>query len=90
MKIEKFENGYKTSDFYIASVLLCETDLELAGIEKDGNSRSVLFVIKGDTDKIKKMIDMFFSHKLIVNANLYSVRIKELKSALYAAVPKKG
>ena len=85
MRIEKLENGYKLTDLYITAAILCEPDMELVSIEQpDKSKKQTMFVVKGDTTKIKTIIDAFFNGKHMVDANAYKGKIQSLKSRLYA------
>ena len=85
MRFERFETGYKMSDTYIAAAILCEKDMEFAGVELvEGNAKQSQFVIKGDPDRIKKIIDQFFNAKLSVDASLYKTKLQLLRMELHA------
>ena len=84
MKIERLENGYKLTDLYITASILCSPEFELIDVEGDKARKQVMFVIKGDADKIKLIIDAFFNGKHMVDANLYKSKVQALKSRLYA------
>ena len=84
MRIEKLENGYKLTDLYIAAAILCVPEMDLTTVEADKNKKQTMFVIKGDVDKIKLIIDAFFNGKHMVDANLYMGKVQALKRRLYA------
>ena len=85
MRIEKIENGYKLTDLYITAAILCEPAMELVCVEPlDKDKKQNMFVVKGDSIKIKEIIDAFFNGKQMVDANLYKGKVQLLKSRLYA------
>jgi len=84
MKIERLENGYKLTDLYISAAILCDTSMELVDVESGQDRKQTMFVIKGDSVKIKSIIDAFFNGKHMVDANMYRGKVQTLKSRLYA------
>ena len=84
MRIEKLDNGYKLTDLYIAASILCNPEMELINVEKVGDKKQTMFVVKGDPIKIKAIIDAFFNGKHMVDANLFKSKVQTLKSRLYA------
>ena len=80
MRIEKLEDGYRMTDLYIAAAVLCEPGMELVGVVPvdlpvNGQLKQrIMFVIKGNTAKIKEIIDAFFNCKHMVNANSYKTK----------------
>jgi hypothetical protein len=85
MKIERLEDGYKLTDLYIAAAIICEPDMELAGVEvPDKSKNQALFIVKGDPVKIRLIIDSFFNGKHVVNASLFKSKIQILKAKLYS------
>ena len=85
MRIERLETGYKLTDLYIAASILCNPEMELVNVEADKTkNKQTMFVIKGDPDKIKFIIDAFFNGKHMVDANLFKGKVQALKSRLYA------
>ena len=84
MKIERLENGFKLSDLYITASILCVSGMELVGVEAEKDKKQTMFVIRGNPDRIKEIMDNFFNGKHSVDANLFKTKLQTLKSRLYS------
>jgi hypothetical protein len=59
--------------------------MELTDVEVvDKAKKQAMFVIKGDSARIKGIIDNFFNGKHLVDANAFKGKVQILKSRLYA------
>lgn len=75
------KNEYKTSDFCLASSLLCN-GLSLVNTTSIIGTKKVVFTFQ-DSDELQNLVNLFWSQKLAVNPQAFHDAQKFLKSSIY-------
>lgn len=77
----KLNENFNTSDFVIASTLIC-FGFNLVELDKSNKSRIIFSFEKNS--KIEKTVKEFWENKLTVNPKLFFNAQKELKTRMYS------
>jgi len=81
MKIDRNDDGYKLSDIMLtAAVLKSGISVTLDRIDKE-NANQSLFVLAGNPDDIKEIINKFFHGECVItDAKAFGECVRDLKS----------
>ncbi|MBU1033456.1 hypothetical protein KKI22_00715 [Patescibacteria group bacterium] len=76
-----FVNEYKTSDFCLASSLLCK-DFPLIDTTSIAGTKKVVFTFQNSSE-LQDLINLFWCRKLAVNPQAFHDAQKFIKSSIY-------